>query len=150
MQLSVQVNSTSNFFSPDMMGALVCLTLLQMGVSLDAIIIIPEMIKLRFVSRSGHSLIALSLSLSLWQSWGVQGRTGTSLQSSATNLSKTKRHGTTPGPPAGVWVPSSYPSARLKSSSGWKATCTWVWNNMWWAWKWAFNDSPAKHFGIPI
>lgn len=150
MQLSVPVKSTSNvFFSPDMMEALVCLSLLQTGVSLDAFIINPGMIKLGFVSRSWHSLVPLSL----WQSWGVQGRTGTSLQTSATNLSKTKRHGTMPRPPAGIWVPSSYPSARWRSSSGWKATCTWVWiqiNNTWKAWKWAFNYSHTKHLGVPI
>lgn len=53
MQLSVPVKSTSNvFFSPDMMEALVCLSLLQTGVSLDAFIINPGMIKLGFVSRS--------------------------------------------------------------------------------------------------
>lgn len=150
MQLSVPVKSTSNvFFSPDMMEALVCLSLLQTGVSLDAFIINPGMIKLGFVSRSWHSLVPLSP----WQSWGVQGRTGTSLQTSATNLSKTKGHGTMPRPPAGIWVPSSYPSARWRSSSGWKATCTWVWiqiNNTWKAWKWAFNYSHTKHLGVPI
>lgn len=63
----------------------------------------------------------------LLQSWGVQGLTGMSSETSATNLFKTKRRGVMPRAPAGVLVPNSYPSDRWQSRAGWKATCTWVW-----------------------
>lgn len=48
----------------------------------------------------------------LLQSLGVQGPTGTSLGSSATNLSRRKRRGITLGNPAGAWEPTWFPSHR--------------------------------------
>lgn len=48
----------------------------------------------------------------LLQSSGVQGQTGTSSGTSATNLSRRKSRGITLGNPAGAWGPTWCPSCR--------------------------------------
>lgn len=117
-----------NLYCTDMMETMMCLTLLLMGVSWAAFII--PWIRRFFVFHCVQvyfSIMVFALVASLLQSWGVQGLTGMSLETSATNLLETKRHGALPRKPAGVWGPNSYPSSRWQSRAGWKATCTWVW-----------------------